>query len=221
MASMSTRKPFQNSTWDTATTRVRPSTIEKMASGLDAVVLAVAGLERIGEDKRISQVFSIDQMVDGYLILMLFAPRARSLEALAQRMGWDPATLRDAVDTCNASAAGKRPDAFDSFATLLARDDLDAVAVALPCDLREGVYSSAIRAGKHLYAEKPLGLSLAECEGLIEAAASARQPSSEREVVPVTPGPPPYPRPAARLLPERHITDRHTPIERFTHVVNR
>jgi hydroxymethylbilane synthase len=37
--------------------------IEKMTSGLDAVVLAVAGLKRIGEDRRISQVFSIDQMV--------------------------------------------------------------------------------------------------------------------------------------------------------------
>jgi hydroxymethylbilane synthase len=31
--------------------------------GLDAVVLAVAGLERIGEDSRISQTFSIDEMV--------------------------------------------------------------------------------------------------------------------------------------------------------------
>ena len=37
--------------------------IEKMTSGLDAVILAVAGLYRIGEEKRISQIFSIDQMV--------------------------------------------------------------------------------------------------------------------------------------------------------------
>jgi hydroxymethylbilane synthase len=37
--------------------------IEKMASGLDAVVLAVAGLERIGEERHISQIFSVDQMV--------------------------------------------------------------------------------------------------------------------------------------------------------------
>jgi hydroxymethylbilane synthase len=37
--------------------------IEKIGSDLDAVVLAVAGLERIGEAGRISQVFSIDEMV--------------------------------------------------------------------------------------------------------------------------------------------------------------
>ncbi len=37
--------------------------IRKLASGYDAVVLAVAGLERIGEAGRVSQVFSIDEMV--------------------------------------------------------------------------------------------------------------------------------------------------------------
>ncbi len=40
-----------------------PTRIEKLASGLDAIVLALAGLERIGEEKRVSQIFSIDQMV--------------------------------------------------------------------------------------------------------------------------------------------------------------
>jgi hydroxymethylbilane synthase len=37
--------------------------ITKMVSNLDAVVLAVAGLRRLGEEKRISQIFSINQMV--------------------------------------------------------------------------------------------------------------------------------------------------------------
>ena len=69
--------------------------------------------------------------------------------------------------------SGKRPDALESYAALLARDDVEAVAVALPCDLHEGVYAAAIRAGKHLYAEKPMGLSLAECDGLIAASESA------------------------------------------------
>jgi hydroxymethylbilane synthase len=37
--------------------------IRKLASEFDAIVLAVAGLERIGEASRISQVFSIDEMI--------------------------------------------------------------------------------------------------------------------------------------------------------------
>ncbi len=37
--------------------------IRKLASEYDAIVLAVAGLERIGEASRISQVFSVDEMI--------------------------------------------------------------------------------------------------------------------------------------------------------------
>jgi hydroxymethylbilane synthase len=37
--------------------------ISKLASGYDAIVLAVAGLERIGEASRISQVFTLEEMV--------------------------------------------------------------------------------------------------------------------------------------------------------------
>jgi hydroxymethylbilane synthase len=37
--------------------------IRKLSSGYDAIVLAVAGLERIGEAGRLSQVFSLDEMV--------------------------------------------------------------------------------------------------------------------------------------------------------------
>jgi len=43
-------------------TRLR-KVVEGGASGLDAIVLAVAGLERIGESARVSQMFSIDEMV--------------------------------------------------------------------------------------------------------------------------------------------------------------
>jgi predicted dehydrogenase len=72
-------------------------------------------------------------------------------------------------------ARGKRPDAIDSFDRLLERPEVEAVVVALPCDLHAGTYEQALRAGKHLYAEKPLGLTVAECDRLI--AESARRPS--------------------------------------------
>jgi predicted dehydrogenase len=66
-----------------------------------------------------------------------------------------------------------RPEAIDDYRNLLDRDDIDAVAVALPCDLHEPAYRDAIQSGKHLYAEKPLGLSLEACDRLIAEAASA------------------------------------------------
>ncbi len=69
----------------------------------------------------------------------------------------------------------QRPDAFDDYRRILDRGDIDAVAVALPGDLHEPVYRDSIRSGKHLYAEKPLGLSLAGCDFLIGEAASAPQ----------------------------------------------
>jgi predicted dehydrogenase len=69
-------------------------------------------------------------------------------------------------------ATRARPEALDDPAALLGRDDLDAVLVALPCDLHAETYLAALDAGKHLYAEKPLGLTLAECDRVIAAAAA-------------------------------------------------
>jgi len=61
-------------------------------------------------------------------------------------------------------ASGHRPEALATAEELLARTDVDAVAVAVPCDLHASLYQATLRAGKHLYAEKPLGLSVAECD---------------------------------------------------------
>jgi predicted dehydrogenase len=57
---------------------------------------------------------------------------------------------------------------------VLERTDVDALAVALPCDLHASTYRDAIRSGKHLYAEKPLALSLAGCDLLIAESARAQ-----------------------------------------------
>ena len=70
-------------------------------------------------------------------------------------------------------AKGARPETLDRPAQVFDRSDVDAVAVALPCDLHAEVYRDALRAGKHLYAEKPLALTLAECDMLEAEAARA------------------------------------------------
>jgi predicted dehydrogenase len=68
-------------------------------------------------------------------------------------------------------AKGGRPETTGQVDAILARTDLDALIVALPCDLHADVYEQTIRAGKHLYAEKPLGLTIAECDRLIDESA--------------------------------------------------
>jgi myo-inositol 2-dehydrogenase/D-chiro-inositol 1-dehydrogenase len=68
-------------------------------------------------------------------------------------------------------ARGLKPEAYDDPRRLLDRADVDAVIVALPCDLHETIYREAVAAGKHLYAEKPLALTLAGCDRLIAEAA--------------------------------------------------
>jgi myo-inositol 2-dehydrogenase / D-chiro-inositol 1-dehydrogenase len=64
-------------------------------------------------------------------------------------------------------ATGGRPEGVERVGQVLERDDVDAVVVALPCDLHAEVDRDAIRAGKHLYAEKPLALTVAACDMLI------------------------------------------------------
>jgi predicted dehydrogenase len=66
-----------------------------------------------------------------------------------------------------------RPDGVEQPEAVLARTDVDAVAVALPCDLHASVYAETLRAGKALYAEKPLALTLDECDMLIAEASRA------------------------------------------------
>lgn len=67
----------------------------------------------------------------------------------------------------------RRPESFDDLPKVLGRDDLDAVVVAVPCDLHASINRDVIRADKPLYAEKPLALTVAECD-MILAEASTR-----------------------------------------------
>ena len=69
-------------------------------------------------------------------------------------------------------AKGERPEAYEDVAKLLERTDLDAIAAAVPCDLHADLYSRPLQAGKHLDAEKPLGIHLAECDRVIALAES-------------------------------------------------
>jgi myo-inositol 2-dehydrogenase / D-chiro-inositol 1-dehydrogenase len=52
---------------------------------------------------------------------------------------------------------------------LLERRDVDAVVSALPCDLHAACYLDTLAAGKDLYGEKPMCLTIADCDKVIAA----------------------------------------------------
>jgi predicted dehydrogenase len=78
------------------------------------------------------------------------------------------------------SVAGDGIVVTDDLDAVLADDALDLIDVCLPPHLHVPVSTRALAAGKHVVCEKPLALSLAECDALIGAAAAA-----DRRVFPV------------------------------------
>lgn len=88
----------------------------------------------------------------------------------------DPPARPEIVALCDAN-----PSTFDWFTgnfssvqqttndytELLANDEVEGVYVAVPHNLHEEVYTACIRAGKHLFAEKPFGIDLPACEAIV------------------------------------------------------
>src|SRR5262245_52819332 len=61
----------------------------------------------------------------------------------------------------------------DDFAALLARRDVDAVVIATPPSRHHAMALDALRAGKHVWVEKPLALAASDGRELVDAAAAA------------------------------------------------
>ncbi len=57
-----------------------------------------------------------------------------------------------------------------SLDEVLARDDVDAIAIATPARTHQGVALAALRAGKHVLVEKPLADSVANGTAMVELA---------------------------------------------------
>jgi len=63
--------------------------------------------------------------------------------------------------------------AFADYRDLLSHRDVQAVVVATPSHLHREVAVRAAEAGKHVFCEKPMALSVADCDAMIEAAGRA------------------------------------------------
>jgi len=62
------------------------------------------------------------------------------------------------------------PDGYADFQDLLARDDIDAVDVCVHNNKHAPLAIAALRAGKHVYCEKPMAGTYRDAEDMIQAA---------------------------------------------------
>ncbi|WP_370071627.1 Gfo/Idh/MocA family protein [Streptacidiphilus sp. MAP5-3] len=84
----------------------------------------------------------------------------------------DPAALRRGLERLDGVEPGsvKSEDAVTDYRELLARDDLDAVLVVTPDDTHEQIAVDCLRAGKPVYLEKPMAITVDGCDAILRAA---------------------------------------------------
>ncbi len=90
--------------------------------------------------------------------------------------GYDKHPEARVVACCDIDAekAAKRAEqgatAYQDYRELLADPNVDAVSVCLPTFLHAEVSIAALQAGKHVLCEKPMALTVAECDRMLAAA---------------------------------------------------
>jgi len=83
---------------------------------------------------------------------------------------------KPAQEKVNAFYADKQPsgrykgcDAYNDFREVLDREDIDAVAIVVPDQWHGPMVAMAAKAGKDMYCEKPLSLTIAQGQAMIKA----------------------------------------------------
>jgi predicted dehydrogenase len=64
---------------------------------------------------------------------------------------------------------------YSGFDELLADKSIDLVDICLPPNLHAEASIATLKAGKHVFVEKPMGLTAAECDKIMQAAAKAKK----------------------------------------------
>jgi predicted dehydrogenase len=77
--------------------------------------------------------------------------------------------LQDALDTINGHYQNQDCKAYHDYHELLAREDIDAVMIAVPDHWHELVATEAARQHKDIYGEKPLAKTIAEQQAIVRA----------------------------------------------------
>jgi myo-inositol 2-dehydrogenase/D-chiro-inositol 1-dehydrogenase len=78
----------------------------------------------------------------------------------------------DRIERARRNIPVENPKIYKDYHALLS-SDVDAVVIATPVFLHPEHFEAAVKAGKHIYMEKPAGLDVAGCKRVIRAADSA------------------------------------------------
>lgn len=95
-------------------------------------------------------------------------------DSLASRTDARVVAVVDPVSEARQRAAeAYQAEGYAEHAQALARDDIDAVIVATPSHLHKGIVIDAAQARKHVFCEKPMALTVSDCDQMIAAAEAA------------------------------------------------
>jgi myo-inositol 2-dehydrogenase/D-chiro-inositol 1-dehydrogenase len=76
----------------------------------------------------------------------------------------------DRLDKAATTAARDNPATYSDWRRILDRKDIDAVYIATPPNLHSEMAVAAIKAGKHVYCEKPIGITPSQVRDILDAA---------------------------------------------------
>ena len=98
---------------------------------------------------------------------------AHHARAIANTPGAELRAIAVLSEQSRAAAKGAHPQAaiYADYRELLARDDIDAVNVVLPNRWHHEVGRAVLASERHLLLEKPMALSVADCDELVALAA--------------------------------------------------
>jgi myo-inositol 2-dehydrogenase / D-chiro-inositol 1-dehydrogenase len=80
----------------------------------------------------------------------------------------------DRLDRAATIAARDQPATFSDWRKLIERKDIGAVFIATPCDLHVEMAIAALKAGKHVYCEKPVGITAESIRELVKVARNSK-----------------------------------------------
>ncbi len=81
----------------------------------------------------------------------------------------------DRLDKAATAAAKDKPATYADWHRIIDRKDVDAVFIATPPYLHSEMAIAALKAGKHVYCEKPVGVNAAQVRALLEVARSTKK----------------------------------------------
>jgi predicted dehydrogenase len=81
----------------------------------------------------------------------------------------------DRLDKAATSAARDNPNTYSDWRRIIDRKDIDVVFIATPPHLHSEMAVAALKSGKHVFCEKPIGVNSAQVKALVDAAKASNR----------------------------------------------